>query len=170
MKKLLLGVFFLFAATANAYNVIYNDAGHVTAIGNLDISGTFYNVDFEAQTYSTFGGVEAFWTNLAAAGIASTAINTVLNAEGPSTLVNNDVADFYTVVVASTGGTVLNSKASSLVGYWGCHWENCGYDFFPPPASIRTSWSLAAVPVPPALWLFGSALAGLGWLRRKPVA
>jgi hypothetical protein len=27
--------------------------------------------------------------------------------------------------------------------------------------------SLAAVPVPPAILLFGSALAGLGWLRRK---
>ncbi len=26
----------------------------------------------------------------------------------------------------------------------------------------------AAVPVPAAVWLFGSALAGLGWMRRKP--
>jgi hypothetical protein len=26
---------------------------------------------------------------------------------------------------------------------------------------------LAAVPIPAAVWLFGSALAGLGWLRRK---
>jgi hypothetical protein len=25
------------------------------------------------------------------------------------------------------------------------------------------------VPVPAAVWLFGSALAGLGWLRRKPI-
>jgi hypothetical protein len=24
------------------------------------------------------------------------------------------------------------------------------------------------VPIPAAVWLFGSALAGLGWLRRKP--
>jgi hypothetical protein len=28
----------------------------------------------------------------------------------------------------------------------------------------------AAVPVPAAVWLFGSALAGLGWLRRKQTA
>ena len=27
--------------------------------------------------------------------------------------------------------------------------------------------SAAAVPVPGAIWLFGSALTGLGWLRRK---
>lgn len=30
-----------------------------------------------------------------------------------------------------------------------------------------TGGTLSAVPVPAALWLFGSALAGLGWLRRK---
>jgi len=28
--------------------------------------------------------------------------------------------------------------------------------------------TLAAVPIPAAVWLFGSALAGLGWVRRKP--
>ena len=28
----------------------------------------------------------------------------------------------------------------------------------------------AAVPIPAAAWLFGSALAGLGWLRRKQSA
>ncbi|MDB4308248.1 VPLPA-CTERM sorting domain-containing protein [Gammaproteobacteria bacterium] len=30
--------------------------------------------------------------------------------------------------------------------------------------------NVSAVPVPAAVWLFGSALAGLGWLRRKPAA
>jgi hypothetical protein len=29
------------------------------------------------------------------------------------------------------------------------------------------SWSLQVVPIPAAVWLFGSALAGLGWMRRK---
>lgn len=27
--------------------------------------------------------------------------------------------------------------------------------------------NVSVVPIPPAVWLFGSALAGLGWLRRK---
>jgi len=30
--------------------------------------------------------------------------------------------------------------------------------------------SVSAVPVPAAAWLFGSALAGLGWIRRKSAA
>jgi hypothetical protein len=29
---------------------------------------------------------------------------------------------------------------------------------------------VAAVPIPAAVWLFGSALAGLGWLRRKQIS
>jgi hypothetical protein len=36
---------------------------------------------------------------------------------------------------------------------------------FPPTFSITSATS--TVPVPAAVWLFGSALAGLGWLRRK---
>lgn len=30
--------------------------------------------------------------------------------------------------------------------------------------------SAKVIPLPPAIWLFGSALAGLGWLRRKQTA
>jgi hypothetical protein len=30
------------------------------------------------------------------------------------------------------------------------------------------SITLNIVPIPAAVWLFGSALAGLGWMRRKP--
>lgn len=33
---------------------------------------------------------------------------------------------------------------------------------------IYTDVVLSEVPVPAAFWLFGSALAGLGWVRRKP--
>jgi hypothetical protein len=29
------------------------------------------------------------------------------------------------------------------------------------------TWSSTVVPIPAAVWLFGSALAGLGWMRRK---
>lgn len=36
--------------------------------------------------------------------------------------------------------------------------------------SIVGSGTLTAVPLPAAVWLFGSALAGLGWIRRKQSA
>jgi hypothetical protein len=35
------------------------------------------------------------------------------------------------------------------------------------PAIILNSVSVSAIPVPASVWLFGSALTGLGWLRRK---
>jgi len=34
-------------------------------------------------------------------------------------------------------------------------------------ALVLSSMVVTAVPVPAAVWLFGSALAGLGWMRRK---
>jgi hypothetical protein len=36
--------------------------------------------------------------------------------------------------------------------------------------SSAGSWSASVVPIPAAVWLFGSALAGLGWMRRKRTA
>jgi hypothetical protein len=35
-------------------------------------------------------------------------------------------------------------------------------------AYLTVDYSITNVPIPAAVWLFGSALAGLGWLRRKP--
>jgi hypothetical protein len=35
---------------------------------------------------------------------------------------------------------------------------------------VVRSISVSAVPIPAAVWLFGSALAGLGWMRRKQAA
>ncbi|MGI9289665.1 MAG: VPLPA-CTERM sorting domain-containing protein [Gammaproteobacteria bacterium] len=43
-------------------------------------------------------------------------------------------------------------------------------DFGGSPATLQvrgTVNSISAVPIPAAAWLFGSALAGLGWMRRK---
>lgn len=39
-----------------------------------------------------------------------------------------------------------------------------------PESQALVSGVITAVPVPAAVWLFGSALAGLGWMRRKQSA
>jgi len=72
----------------------------------------------------------------------------VLRLEGPMT---------------NAGGT-LNLKVGS-----GCNGTSCESYLGLYGRSVVTG-SVSAVPVPAAAWLFGSALAGLGWIRRKQEA
>lgn len=37
----------------------------------------------------------------------------------------------------------------------------------PPEDEVVSQYAISVVPVPAAAWLFGSALAGLGWMRRR---
>ena len=43
------------------------------------------------------------------------------------------------------------------------------FDAMPAIASFVDNVDVSVVPVPAAVWLFASALAGLGWMRRKPL-
>lgn len=54
------------------------------------------------------------------------------------------------VLSGFTGITSLNVKDTGSTG-----------------GPLLDNLSLVAVPIPAAIWLFGSALAGLGWMRRK---
>ena len=56
---------------------------------------------------------------------------------------------------------------------WRCDNSDCSGLVFPGGAAVEfvdgsiSGVVVSAVPIPAAVWLFGSALAGLGWLRRK---
>lgn len=58
--------------------------------------------------------------------------------------------------------------AITQAGAWGGVWASSigTVDFVFNPSQTIT-FEVTAVPVPAAVWLFGSALAGLGWIRRK---
>jgi hypothetical protein len=47
---------------------------------------------------------------------------------------------------------------------------SCEVDWFAYEGRRVTGGRVTAVPVPAAVWLFGSALAGLGWFRRRQTA
>jgi len=153
------------ALSADATTLYYSDAGHtvVTGIENLDIGGTHYNVDFDADTYGTFGGDDEFWTTEAEASAAVDAINTLFEAHGVYALVNGGIPDCE----GSPCYTVKYGPDVGVLAYSFGPWYNLGgvahgSEFDP----LATAWSVA-VPIPAAVWLFGSALAGLGWMRRK---
>jgi len=68
------------------------------------------------------------------------------------------------------GGTVNLSLGSIGTGDWLNLTQLVVYDAntFDDNYVHIDNINVSAVPVPAAVWLFGSALAGLGWIRRKP--
>jgi hypothetical protein len=166
MKKLL-GTFGLLclAISADAATLYYSYPGspYVTAIGSLDIGGTLYNVDFDADAYGTFGGDDEFWTTEAEASAAVDAINAFFLVNSVYGVANDGIsscegAPCYTVKFGP-------SDSVGALNFGG--WENYGsIGYGSELAPLATAWSVA-VPIPASIWLFGSALAGLGWMRRK---
>ncbi len=158
-----LGVILLFVlGSAQAATVVYSSPGVVTGIGGLDIGGTLYNVDFDTDfdAYATFGGVEDFWALQVEALVAAEAINDVLNTHVLADFVDNTFGNVYQV---NYGGDLLAQQNIAALGSW-----VLGSSVSPQAGEITTAWSV--VPIPAAVWLFGSALAGLGWLRRRQTA
>jgi hypothetical protein len=165
MKKILVTFGLLcLAISANAATLYYSHPGssYVTAIGNLDIGGTLYNVDFDADAYSTFGGDDEFWTTEAEASVAVDAINALFVANSVYGIANDSIPDCE----GSPCYTVKFEPSSGVLAYAFGDWLNAGWVYGSEFDPLATGWSVA-VPVPAAVWLFGSALAGLGWMRRK---
>jgi hypothetical protein len=94
-----------------------------------------------------------------------------------SNLTVSDVGDLLLTGMLSSGGTI-STTLSLTQNVWstfvlGAGWVNLDsvaisaingpLDWDPAIDNIVVN----AVPIPAAVWLFGSALAGLGWLRRK---
>jgi hypothetical protein len=166
MKRILIALGLLcFTLSANAATLHYSGSGtsFVTAIENLEIGGVLYNVDFDTGTYGTFGGDDEFWTTAAETSAGVDAINTLFDANGVYGVNNYGMPD----CLSSPCYTVMSGPNTGTLSYAFGNWINAGTgglgsEFDP----IATAWSVA-VPIPAAVWLFGSALMGLGWLRRK---
>jgi hypothetical protein len=165
MKKILatFGLLCL-AISADAATLHYSYPGspYVIAIENLDIGGTFYNVDFDADAYSTFGGDDEFWTTEAEASAAVDAINALFVANSVYDVSNDGIDD----CLGHGCYTVKFGPNSGVLAYELGDWLNAGAVGGSELDPLATAWTVA-VPVPAAVWLFGSALAGLGWMRRK---
>ena len=83
------------------------------------------------------------------------------------------VWDNYPVYLSEAGKLDLLYGTRSM---WICDNSDCSSFFGSGGTSVEfvdgaiNGVIVSAVPIPAAVWLFGSALAGLGWMRRKQTA
>ena len=78
----------------------------------------------------------------------------------------------FVSALTNAGGTVQLFTAGGTDGEGICKNPDCLPEGSAGVTAFRgfSGGSVSAIPVPAAVWLFGSALAGLGWMRRKQTA
>ncbi len=152
MKSLSAAILLLMCGSLHAYAVQEDTTGNAIGITGIEISGTFYDVSWTSNL-----GSNPFFGSRSEATIATHVINSALNSHSGITTVGG--SPFWLLKV-DLHGSVL----SSVGAYPGPDWDFYGTTAgaFGPPASF----SVSAVPIPAAVWLFGSGLGLLGWFRK----
>jgi len=133
---------FTYDADANIYSDINIS---VTAGSNIDFGSAVYD-----EIYSTVAGINP---------------DELLMAQNPTVIPGDSLLKlFFSADLTNSGGTVAIEAFPS----GGSREDTADLSGF--PRRYLVSGSVSAVPIPAAVWLFGSALVGLGWMRRKQTA
>jgi len=175
MRALFLGLSIFLSSVAQAVpvswtlnDVVLSDGGTVSGSFSYDADTNTYS-DLNVSAYVPSVLIVAEDQNLSFGGLGS----------GWSTPFTMNLNDWYESGLelfmrfdgnlSNSGGTlnILSYGDGTLSGIYDSE-LNGG----PNPSSYYQvaiiGGSVSTVPVPAAVWLFGSALLGLGWLRRKP--
>ena len=173
------------AGTATAAQVNVDDNGNVLSITNLFLlldEGTgFYNVNFVRDTGRNLYGTDLSGLPFSSASDTVRAladVNAALNDE-PAVPTGASTAGseiFFTGALSTIDELVGQGSELYDNGTWGpclvtsdCNDGGVAGQRILDPDAIETyaTFSAGVVPVPAAVWLFGSALGVLGWMRRK---
>ncbi|MCP3908412.1 MAG: hypothetical protein GY712_10405 [Oceanicoccus sp.] len=149
----------------------------ITGVDGVTINGATYNVNFVYDTFTNLNvdGNFPFYPTYGGSGPSDAvdAINLVINtsgttAEGILPAGKSTSTSYYAVARQPSAGSFVNVSS----GYFTYdemlpmyrHEGGAEHTEGAAPHAVFT-----AVPIPAAVWLFSSALAGLAWLRRKQI-
>ena len=173
-----------FAGTASSATFDIDENGNILFIGALELNfdesspqeDGLYNIEFVYDTgINQYGNPPVFDVILSEDAVALIPqINDALNAEGGITGAGSNGDDTWYIPGIEFFDAIYASGASNLFGgEWGvCRFDQSGRDCLSGVAANReedvlTYARVTLVPVPAAVWLFGSALGLLGWVRRR---
>jgi len=171
MKKLM-GIIFFFACLPAWAIPVQWTLSDVTFDDGETLEGGF---TYDAST-DTYSDVYIYASDLPFVGYSDSALppfvlwNNLLDSTATN-LSAETAYDFYgwfelnlefSSALQNAGGIINLLPTSSEINY-GCCIESPFYQRY------IVAGTVSAVPVPAAAWLFGSALAGLGWMRRKQI-
>jgi hypothetical protein len=177
MRSILAVLLFALSVTVNAtpvqwtlQDVVFNDGGSATGSFFYDADTNVYS---DISITTTAGSLSAgqFYEfenpelNPSAWGLKLVAIADPITGTAAFNL-NLNTSTGIPKSMTNAGGTIdLGTNAFEAACYWNGY-SNCTSFGGVGSRNVLTG-TVSAVPIPAAVWLFGSALAGLGWMRRK---
>ena len=190
-KTIFLGVLFLVAGAVNAATTTLSQSQNQTADGQdfsfdftpgayevgssssftISVQGDFSDIATPGSTAITIGGDDKGRFDLFSADVYDVVFRGFSNTNAYQYKLNFDFSAAQTTAFMNNSNVVVDftDGVVALCGWW--NYGNCIADEGDAPyAQVDYTYEVSSVPVPAAVWLFGSALLGLvGVARRKKV-
>ncbi len=148
--------------------VVNLDGQSATSIQGLEVGSQLYDVAFYYDSYDDLNAVNDF-PFLNDFGLYQEGMNSAvdaLNTAGAENFLTSNNAQISTVFYLPSASASSSWFAVNPFGTW----VVAGLDANGPSSSTNAPFAVfttSVVPIPAAVWLFGSALLGLGWMRKK---
>jgi hypothetical protein len=160
----------VFGVSAQAAPVTWTLEGVAFDDGGTASGSFIYDADFDVYSSvnmtTTAGDDLAGDTYLYPNGVFVNQLSLIATSQDVPDLTDVPaLALFFSVGLTNAGGSVSLTSATSRESL--CGDVDCNVGLGEPFSRNVIAGTVSAIPVPAAVWLFGSALAGLGWMRRK---